>query len=316
MTFKVTYHALRAFAWGLSHSDFLVVFNWHQVTPLFEPLCHHEYTWTQLEDFEAEVDYLIREFDVMPLHEAIRRFDRGALRGPCAALTFDDGDASMAKYVVPALRQRDLPATFFINSAYLDCKRSYWFPILSYLCNVEDKNLQAILPQRLKDEALQLRTTNDPSFYNAVRKRIEELASWVPNLESRLITTRWLADLDGDQFAIGAHGHEHQRFSMMSAEWQHNDLRENVRVLSQFQAYRPVFAVPFGRPSDWTNQTIRIARQQGLEVVLANGGLNARSGETYQRIPSDGRVIRELVSAAKSEALTRRRSLYRPLVTL
>lgn len=308
MTVRARYRALRAFAWGLSNSDFLIVFNWHQVTPVFEPLCHHQHTWTQLAKFETEIEALITGFEILPLHEAIRRFDRGVLRGPCASLTFDDGDASIAEYVVPALRQRKLPATFFINSAYLGCQRSYWFPILSYLCDTEDANLRAVLPEALKKEALQLRTTNDPGFYNSVRNRIEEFASYVPNLNSRVVSAQWLAGLDGDQFAIGAHGHEHQRFSMMSSEWQYNDLRENLKILSQFQAFRPVFAVPFGRPWDWTKQTIDIAREQGLDVVLANGGINLGPSVTYQRIPSDGRVIRQLVCAAKSEALTRRRS--------
>ena len=261
-----------------------------------------------MEDFATEVDYLTAEFEIMPLHDAIARLDHGVLRGSCAALTFDDGDASVSQYVAPMLRTRGLPATFFINSAYLDGRRSYWFPILSYLCTVEDPKLREALPVELKEKALQLRATNDPIFYREVRDRIEQLASLLPNLAARLISTEWIEKLDGEQFAIGAHGHEHQRFSMMPSEWQLDDLRENIRVLSQFQAYRPIFAVPFGRPWDWSNETIRIVRDQGLEVVLADGGLNVGPRETYRRIPSDGRTIRRLVATAMSDALTERRS--------
>jgi peptidoglycan/xylan/chitin deacetylase (PgdA/CDA1 family) len=122
-------------------------------------------------------------------------------------------------------------------------------------------------------------------------------------LGARLLPTQWLANLDGEQFAIGAHGHEHQRFSMMPLEWQLHDLRENVRVLSQFRGYRPVFAVPFGRSWDLTRETIYIARGQGLEVVLADGGINLGAGNSYQRIPSDGQIIRRLVAAEMSDAL-------------
>jgi peptidoglycan/xylan/chitin deacetylase (PgdA/CDA1 family) len=308
MPLRSTFQALRAFAWRRSHRDFLIVFNWHQVTPLFDPLCHHKYTWTQLNDFEAGLDHLTAKFEILPLHDAIYRLNCEDLRGSCAALTFDDGDISIADYVVPVLRERNLPATFFINSAYLEGHRSYWFPILSYLCAVENATSGTVLPAALKQRAHQLRLTDDPIFYGVVRDHVERLASLVPNLGSRLVSAEWLAKLDGDQFAIGAHGHEHQRYSMMTSEWQLNDLRENVRIISQFQGYRPIFAVPFGRSWDWTTQTIRIVREQGLQVVLADGGINLGPYDAYRRIPSDGRSIRRLVAAAMSDALSEQQS--------
>jgi peptidoglycan/xylan/chitin deacetylase (PgdA/CDA1 family) len=287
----------RVAQWGRGYKDFLAIFNWHQVTPVFDPYLHHKYTWTRLEKFKKEVDYLTREFQILPLYEAIDRLKRGCLQGRCASLNFDDGDISIAEHVVPFLRQRDLPATLFINSAYLDSRRSYWFPILSYLSAVEAAG-HTVLSGELKEKALKLRLTNDPRYYNEVRSRIEELASLVPNLGSRLVSAEWLSGLDGDQFAIGAHGHEHQRFSLMPAKWQRNDLRENVRVLARFRGYRPIFAVPFGRPHDWTEKTIEIGRNEGLDIVLADGGINLAAGDFYRRIPSDDRMLRPLVTAA------------------
>jgi peptidoglycan/xylan/chitin deacetylase (PgdA/CDA1 family) len=298
---RTAFHALRAFEWRRSNRDFLMVFNWHQVTPLFDPFRHHKYTWTELKKFELEIDYLSAKFRILPLHEAIDLLNRGNLRGPCAALTFDDGDSSAAEHVVPFLRRRNLPATLFINSAYLDCCRSYWFPILSYLCADEDASHRAAFTKELKDEALQLRSTNDARYYNEIRSRIERLGSFVPDLESRLISAEWLSTLDGDQFAIGGHGHEHQRFSMMPTEWQRNDLRENVEALMQFRGYRPIFAVPFGRAHDWTEETIRIAREQGLDIVLADGGINLTAGNFYRRIPSDDRSLRLLLVEAMGD---------------
>src|SRR4051812_37774518 len=103
--------------WRPSYKNFLVVFNWHQVTPVFDPYTHHKYTWTRLDKLEKELDYLIAKCRILPLHEAIARLKRGSLQGPCASLSFDDGDISIAEHVVPFLRRRGLPATFFINSA-------------------------------------------------------------------------------------------------------------------------------------------------------------------------------------------------------
>jgi peptidoglycan/xylan/chitin deacetylase (PgdA/CDA1 family) len=288
---------LRSIAWRKNHKDFLAIFNWHQVTPVFDPYLHHKFTWTQLEKFEKEVDYLIGRFRILPLHEAIACLKQGCLRGPCASLSFDDGDISVAEYVTPFLRERGLPATFFINSAYLDSSRSYWFPIFSYLQAVEDAGGQAVMSDELKEKALKLRLTNDSRFYNEVRSRIEELESLVPNLSARYVSATWLSSLDGNQFAIGAHGHEHQRLSLMPAAWQQSNLRENVRVLTRFRAYRPIFAIPFGRSHDWTEETIRIARDEGVDIVLADGGINLAAEAFYRRIPSDGGALRSLLAS-------------------
>jgi peptidoglycan/xylan/chitin deacetylase (PgdA/CDA1 family) len=291
----------RAARWRQNHRDFLIVLNWHQVTPEFDPSIQHKYTWTQLDVFKAAVRYLEEEFRILPLHDALASINRGTLRGPCVALTFDDGDISIADYVAPFLRQRNLPATLFINSAYLDGRSSYWFPVSSFLMANDIARSRADFADELRAQALQLRRTDDPAFYNRVRERVERLAFLVRDLGSRLVSEAWISNLDGEQFAIGAHGHEHQRFSMMAAEWQRNDLRENVKCLSQFRAYRPIFAVPFGRAWDWTRETICIARAQGLHAMLADGGINLSAAEVYRRIPSDGRAVGRLVAEAMAQ---------------
>lgn len=292
---------LREVWWRQRHRNFLIVFNWHQVTPEFDPLRHHQYTWTRLEQFQRELDDVEKAFQILPLHEALSRLNKGSLRGRCASLTFDDGDISMSDYVIPHLKQRGLPATIFINTAYLGVHRSYWFPILNYLSAATDRSNDAALTNELQEKALKLRGTSDPGFYHEVRSQIEQLASSVPDLASRLISAEWLSSLDPEQFSIGAHGHEHQRFAMMPAAWQQNDLRENVRILSQFRAFRPIFAVPFGRQGDWSEETIQIAHDQKLDVVLADGGINLVPDVCYRRIPSDAMRVRSLVAAIMNQ---------------
>lgn len=302
MTFNYLRSALKAAWWRQRHRNFLIVFNWHQVTPKFDPQYHFEGTWTHLDAFAGEVDYLANEYSIVPLHEAIEKLRDGTLRGGCVSLTFDDGDTSMADHVVPLLRQRGLPAMFFINLSDSDEAPPIWPLVLSYLLRQTDgTNRPTGFTVELEEKARQLRRTTDPKFYNEVRRAVEGLAPLPPSARPKLVTMDWLKSLDGEQFALGAHGREHQRFSMMSAEWQRKNLADNVRFLSQFQAFRPIFAVPFGRPWDWTPETIKIAHDQKLSVVLADGGVNVTSGDYYYRIPSDARSTRSLVRSAMIE---------------
>lgn len=288
--FSRSARAISALSWLASHRDFLLILNWHQITPSFDSEIHHLYTWTALDRFTAAVDHLAAHFRVVPLPEAVKRITAGSFWGRCLALTFDDGDASIADYVAPLLLQRNLPATFFINTAYLDGDRSYWFPILSYA--------RPQVSRELQEKALKLRNTDDPIYYNHVRRQIEQLSGSVPKLSSRLVSEEWLAGLDGDQFTIGAHGHEHERYSMMPREWQREDLLRNVEILSQFRAYRPLFAVPFGRRWDWNSTTLEIAHEIGLDVLLADGGINVALSTCYRRQPADSQSARRLVAQA------------------
>jgi peptidoglycan/xylan/chitin deacetylase (PgdA/CDA1 family) len=280
--------------WLTTHRDFLLVFNWHQVTPSFDPEIHHRYTWTALHTFWATINFLTAHFQIVPLQPALERARTGNFRGRCVALTFDDGDVSIADYVAPFLRQRNLPATFFINTAYLGGDRAYWFTVLSYA--------GPVLPEGLRQRALELRTTKDPLFYDDVRRDVEQLSGAVPQLSSRLVSAEWLAKLDADQFTIGAHGHEHQRYSMMPEEWQRQDLKRNVEILSQFRAYRPLFAVPFGRAHDWNAATLEVAQELGLLVLLADGGINLTPLPYYRRQPADSLSPTKMVVRAVMHA--------------
>jgi peptidoglycan/xylan/chitin deacetylase (PgdA/CDA1 family) len=279
-----------ALRFRMSHKDSLAVFNWHQVTPEFDPQRHHPYTWTPLAAFAAAIDSLAASHRIMPLDAALAALEDGSLRGRCAALTFDDGDRSIADHVAPLLLRRGLPATFFINSAYLAGDRTYWFPVLSYA--------GSMLPDELQQCGKSLRLTADPEFYMRCREKIEAHAGAVPELAGRLLTQDWLARLDGAQFSIGAHGHEHQRYAMMPEAWQRHDFADNLAALKGFRAFRPIFALPFGRAIDLSPDVIRIAGNAKMKIVLASGGINAGPATCYDRIPADNVDLRRALTRA------------------
>jgi len=292
-----------ALSWRRRHDDYLAIFNWHQVSPVFDPSRHHRFVWTNFEVFEAQIAFIQEHYRIMPFHEAIGGLTRGTLRGPCAALSFDDGDASMADHVLPFLLKHQLSAIFFINTAYLGGASTYWFPVLSYFSASRAACARANLANSLVACGQQLRNTSDPAFYNRVRSQLEDLAPQIADLASRLVSVRWLSTLDGEHFTIGAHGHEHQRFSMMPTQWQMGNLRQNLDVLRQFRSFRPFFAIPFGRPHDWTDETLRIADEFGVKVVLSGGGINLNADGPIERMPADNRDVKIVLRTAMAQAL-------------
>ncbi len=75
------------------------------------------------EDFLAQLD-LLEEHDVVSLDEALDRIDRRDAR-PSVVLTFDDGFADVYDNAWPALRERSVPFTIYLATAYMG-QRMTW----------------------------------------------------------------------------------------------------------------------------------------------------------------------------------------------
>lgn len=282
---------LSASMWKRKHGRVLAVFNYHQVSPVFDSRFQCEHTWTSLDRFRAEIEFIKSYFQVLPLPQAIDRLNRHELKGIHAAITFDDGDISMQQHALPLLKEMGVPASFFVNTAY--GKGSYyWFPVFNFLQHVEDEKVRALLTPQLKQRVEQLRKTNDAKLYNEVRSEIESLSGHIDDRQPLLVGDDWLRSLDGEQFTLGTHGHEHQRHSLMPAAWQAENLRRSAEILRQYRAYRPIFALPFGRYYDWDQTTLNITLEQGHTFLTADGGINQFRDAHIRRIPADSRDVK------------------------
>src|SRR5690242_8692376 len=73
------------------------------------------------QDFRAELDLLLRHFKPLSLTELARAIERDG-RAPDGSLflTFDDGFREASEYIAPICLEKGVPATFFLNTAFLD----------------------------------------------------------------------------------------------------------------------------------------------------------------------------------------------------
>lgn len=93
----------------------LSVIGWHRVDGTSAGLS------TGVDDFRRHLDELERwGARVMPLDEAMTALEAGTLPPRAVALTFDDGYASVLETAWPLLRERGMPATFYVSSGYVD----------------------------------------------------------------------------------------------------------------------------------------------------------------------------------------------------
>ncbi len=75
--------------------------------------------------FAAQMGFLARELDVVPLSDLVRRLEgAGTVSGREVALTFDDGLRNHREVAAPVLERLGLPATFFVCPGLVD--RGAW----------------------------------------------------------------------------------------------------------------------------------------------------------------------------------------------
>lgn len=282
---------------ALIPKDKLLVFNFHQSTPVFNPKIHGQYTWTSLDLLEKNIVFLKQNFLILPIKKAIDLLKSGKIKGTCISVTFDDGDLSLQDHIVPLFEKYQFAASFYINSLYLQGKaKGYWFNIYNSLAS-GNEDQKSILTNDIKDIASKLRNTTDQGFYREGRAKIEKLQEYLDQDNNFYVSRSFLENLNSELFSIGLHGHEHQRFSMMPADWQKKDLEINIEHLSKFKSYIPVFALPFGKLHDWEPTILTICKQLELEVLFANGGYNTCKNfqEGILRIPADGLEVKKFI---------------------
>ncbi len=95
------------------------ILNYHRVTQLdYDFPGPDEYTVSP-DVFEEHLDFLDREFTVLPLKEFLESLQRNDLPEKSIAITFDDGYRDTYTEALPLLKDYSVPVTVFVSSGFL-----------------------------------------------------------------------------------------------------------------------------------------------------------------------------------------------------
>jgi peptidoglycan/xylan/chitin deacetylase (PgdA/CDA1 family) len=274
----------------------LVILNFHQVSDTFDHLYHTRGTYTHFDAFKKLIRKINSRHGIFSLKEGVSLLSDGKIKNDIIfAISFDDGDISLKETALAFLSKEKIPATLFLNTAYLDNQSTNWVRAYEYL--------RASRHPILNDEQLpanifaEIRNTSDPGHYNKYRKILERAFSALEEKPEFTLGADDLKELDPVQFNFGLHGHEHQRFSMLSRQEQEDDISKNIETLEKFPNYLPYWAIPFGTDRDWNRHTMGLALEKELLVFHHTNGVNfGWNGFSLDRIPSDGRHLQALIS--------------------
>ncbi|MDR1336077.1 MAG: polysaccharide deacetylase family protein, partial [Tannerella sp.] len=100
---------------------------YHTVSDEYLPHIHPLYTPKSVGGFKQDLDFLSGHFDFLCIKE-VKRYAQPSdnLKKNACHLSFDDGLRGVYETVLPVLFQKGIPATVFINSAFVDNRRLFY----------------------------------------------------------------------------------------------------------------------------------------------------------------------------------------------
>jgi peptidoglycan/xylan/chitin deacetylase (PgdA/CDA1 family) len=214
---------LAALRWAQRHAALVLMYH-GVVGPRSSPDPIRNENDVTAGDLVRQLEFLGRHYAVVPLHEIVTRLRRGASRSRLAAVTFDDGYASVETHAAPIPNDLGLPATVFVIAGLAGTGQATWYDAVEQtLLNHPGRHVEC--PGRRYDlgrrrGAIWELTTDLTSLPIAARD--EAIAAllrdtggdrWPRDDAYRLLDWPAIAGLHRRAIAVGVHSYSHPNLS-------------------------------------------------------------------------------------------------------
>jgi peptidoglycan/xylan/chitin deacetylase (PgdA/CDA1 family) len=282
----------------------LVSLMYHAVSDTPPPHLRHLYAIKSPAQFEQDLLYLRRHFDLLAYDQLEQRQrHRGATGRPGVLVTFDDGLSECFTTVRPLLIQHRVPCVFFVTTGSLDNRRMFYRHKVS-LC----LGHVAALGEAERQRALATLRSLEPSLRDAAG-----LSSWLKGLHHDeavidgvcavlgidiaealrrtrpYLTVDQVRQLAEDGFTIGSHTVSHRLLDTLPAAEIEREVIESTGAIQDLTRQRKVpFSIPFS--SDGIDPAILhrlVVTQPSLGHVFGGGGIRRRDAHVVHRVPCD-----------------------------
>lgn len=270
-------------------------------TPVFLPFYHVvsneqlpyilNYPYRNEKDFESELEYILKYFSPVSLEELIKNPQP---KKQVTHFTFDDGLRQCAEVIAPLLYRRGIPATFFINSGFVDNKdlfhRYKASLILNCLSESPDSQAELFLAGHKLNRANLLRASfNQNDILDEAAEMLEIDFGAFLQEHQPYMSTQQVIDLNKKGFTIGAHGHDHNEFWELKPKKQFQQVEKSMDwVNKHIQPKIRAFSFPFTDDGIKQKLLTKLKTENVCDVTFGTAGLKYDSFEThFQRVPME-----------------------------
>ncbi|NOZ52947.1 MAG: polysaccharide deacetylase family protein [Gammaproteobacteria bacterium] len=252
---------------------------------------------TNAVEFDWQMRLISRNFRVIKLSDAVERMKNGTLPARAMCVTFDDGYADNYEVALPILKKWNVPATFFISTAYLNggCMwndriiesishtQSPFLDLTKYelgkysMHTVEERKLAiSDLLKKIKHLPYATRFT----ITEAINHDLE-----VTIAADIMMTRGQVKKLYENGMEIGAHTDTHPILTKIDDEMALSEIEKNKNILEKILGSDiNLFAYPNGKPGqDYNDKHVSMVKSLGFRAAVSTTwGVSNRHSDPYQ----------------------------------
>lgn len=269
--------------------------------PVFLPFYHlvsnkspeyiRNYPYRNEKTFKQELDYILRYFTPVSLEELYENPNPGK---KVFHLSFDDGLRECAEMVAPILLQKGVPATFFVNTGFVDNKALFHrykaSLLLSRLIEFPDAQAEQLLLKNglTRKNLLQAPISKIDILDEAAEMMEIDFADFLEN-ERPYLTTAEVKDLHKKGFAIGGHSHEHPEFGSLKTREQFKQVKKSMDWLGKHVPQKiKAFSFPFTDDGVSEKLLKKLKTEQVCDITFGTAGLKFDTFKGHlQRVPME-----------------------------
>ncbi len=273
----------------------MVIPYYHMIRDTEVPYLRFLYKYKNVEVFKRDIDYFAMNYKVIGLPDLLKAVsDDTPFQQQVFLLTFDDGFREIGDIVAPILMRKGIPATIFLNSAFIDgaelCHRHKVSVLLDYLDRVgTDKMARAIVAALAKrniatrsDRTAEIAAAvaiasigyNDRDVLDLLASEVgvnfgQVLAQYKPYL-----SVSQVKELVNSGFSVGAHSIDHPDYKSLVLSEQVYQTVESVRqIRSRFDLSYGAFAFPHSDAEVGLDLFEKITEAGLVDMTFGNGGI-------------------------------------------
>jgi hypothetical protein len=280
-------------------TKFLIVY--YHIISNFEVLhTKHLYTHKSVKQFKDDLDFLQKNYNPIHLSEFINFVRRGTpLPEKALLLTFDDGFKEMYEVVSPLLIEKGIPATFFINSDFIDNRSMCYQHKASLLIEYLEKGASSSVILEIENLLLKHKVSGDDITKSilSIKYRQKNIICKIAEIakinfkdymlkNQPYMSSDQIRELIKNGFTIGAHSIDHPMYSFLSVKDQLHQTIESLKFIrDQFSLDYGVFAFPHTDSGVTKKFFNELFKSRLIDVTFGTGGMiNDIVLNNYQRV--------------------------------
>lgn len=234
---------------------------YHTISDADLPYISNIYPLRSIQEFKSDLEYFCSFFEPVGIEEihSVLKSKRSSSK-PIFHLTFDDGLVEVYEVIAPILEEKGIPATFFLNTDFIDNKGLFYrYKIGLLLAKLKKeesseyvKNARIMLKDYSKwsgslTSSMMALTYNDQELIAALAKIVRfDFEDWLMKSKPYLNTGQ-IKDLLKRGFKIGSHSVDHPRFKNIDYDFQKAQIKRSFKYLEKhFDLKERFFSFPFG----------------------------------------------------------------------